>query len=54
VSGRRFVCGSRAEVATVCVLSRGFSAEELRDARAAAVFESIEELRERLDKTALG
>jgi HAD superfamily hydrolase (TIGR01509 family) len=44
----------RAGVETVCVLTGGFSEQELRDAGAAAVFESIEELRARLDETPLG
>jgi hypothetical protein len=35
------------------VLTGGFSEQELRDAGAAVVFESIEELRERLDETPL-
>ncbi len=32
---------------------RGFSEQELREAGAAAVFESVEELRRRLDETPL-
>ena len=40
-----------AGVRTVCLLTGGFSAAELRDAGAAAVFESLDELRERLDET---
>ena len=44
----------RARIETVCVLTGGFSAAELQDAGAAAVFESIGELRERLDETPLG
>ena len=44
---------ARANIETVCVLTGGFSTEELRDAGAAAVFESIQELRERLDETPL-
>ncbi len=43
----------KAGVATVCVLTGGFSADELRQAGAAAVYESIQELRERLDETPL-
>jgi len=43
----------RAGVETVCVLTGGFSAAELEDAGAAAVFESVSELRERLDETPL-
>jgi phosphoglycolate phosphatase len=37
----------------VAVLTGGFSAAELRDAGAVAVFESIEELSEALDETPL-
>jgi HAD superfamily hydrolase (TIGR01549 family) len=43
----------KAGVATVCVMTGGFSADELREAGAVAVYESIEELRERLDETPL-
>jgi hypothetical protein len=35
-------------------MSGGFSEAELRDAGAAAVFESVAELLERLDETRLG
>jgi HAD superfamily hydrolase (TIGR01509 family) len=42
-----------AGVPTVCVLTGGFSEQELRDAGAASVFESIAELAERLDETPL-
>ncbi len=41
-------------VATVAVRTGGFSIEELREAGAANVFESIEELRQRLAETPLG
>ena len=44
----------KAGVETICVLTGGFSEQELRDAGAAAVFESIEELRRRLGETPLG
>jgi HAD superfamily hydrolase (TIGR01549 family) len=44
----------KAGVPTICVLTGGFSEAELRDAGAACVFESIDELRERLDETPLG
>jgi HAD superfamily hydrolase (TIGR01509 family) len=44
----------RAGVPTLAVLTGGFSAAELRDAGAARVFESVAELRARLDETALG
>ena len=43
----------KAGLETVCVISGGFSEQELRDAGAAAVFESVEELRKRLDETPL-
>jgi HAD superfamily hydrolase (TIGR01549 family) len=42
-----------AGVPTIAVLTGGFAESELREAGAAAVFESIDELRERLDSTAL-
>jgi HAD superfamily hydrolase (TIGR01509 family) len=44
---------ARAGVATVTVLTGGFSAQELTEAGAAAVFESVAELCERLDETGL-
>ena len=44
----------KAGVETVCVITGGFSEQELRDAGAAGVFESVEELRRRLDETRLG
>ena len=43
----------RAGIQTVAVLTGGFSEQELLDAGAACVFESIEELRERLSETPL-
>jgi HAD superfamily hydrolase (TIGR01549 family) len=43
----------KAGVETVCVITGGFSEQELRDAGAAAVFESVEELRRRLAETPL-
>jgi hypothetical protein len=36
------------------VVTGGFSESELRQAGACAVFESVEELRQRLDETPLG
>ena len=42
-----------ARIASVAVLTGGFSEEELREAGAAAVFESLDDLRERLDETPL-
>ena len=49
-------CHAAAEagVETIAVLTGGFSAEELREAGAMAVFESIDELRLRLSETPLG
>jgi HAD superfamily hydrolase (TIGR01509 family) len=43
----------RAEVPTRAVLSGGFSEQELRDAGAIEVYESVAEMRERLDETEL-
>jgi HAD superfamily hydrolase (TIGR01509 family) len=43
----------RAGIETIAVLTGGFSPEELRDAGAAMVFESIEELRGKIDETPL-
>jgi HAD superfamily hydrolase (TIGR01549 family) len=47
------VAAERAGIQTVAVLTGGFSEAELRDAGAVVVFESIAELRERLDETPL-
>ena len=44
---------ARADVKTIAVLTGGFSEAELRDAGAVDVFESLVELRERLDSTPL-
>jgi HAD superfamily hydrolase (TIGR01509 family) len=43
----------RAGVATIAVVTGGFAEQELTDAGAAAVFESVDELRKRLDETSL-
>jgi len=43
----------RAGVDTICVLTGGFSEQELRDAGAVAVYGSVEELTRRLDETPL-
>ena len=43
----------RAGIGTIAVLTGGFSADELREAGAAEVYRSVEELREHLDETAL-
>ena len=44
----------RAGIETVAVITGGFAEQELRDAGAVAVFESIEDLRGHLDETPLG
>jgi HAD superfamily hydrolase (TIGR01549 family) len=44
----------RAGLETIGVLTGGFSDQELRDAGCSVVFESIEELRKRLDETPFG
>ena len=46
--------GKRAGVETIAVLTGGFSEQELLDAGAACVYESIDELRRSLDETPLG
>jgi HAD superfamily hydrolase (TIGR01549 family) len=43
----------RAGIETVCVMTGGFSEQELRDAGAVAVFESLDDLRERRGETPL-
>jgi HAD superfamily hydrolase (TIGR01509 family) len=45
---------AKAGLPTVAVITGGWSEQELRDHGAAAVFESLAELRERLDETPLG
>jgi HAD superfamily hydrolase (TIGR01509 family) len=45
---------ARAGLETICVITGGWSAQELLDAGAAAVYGSIEELTDRLDETPLG
>jgi HAD superfamily hydrolase (TIGR01549 family) len=44
---------SAAGVPAVCVITGGFARAELEEAGAAAVYESVEELREKLDETPL-
>ncbi|MGZ4165172.1 MAG: HAD family hydrolase [Solirubrobacteraceae bacterium] len=44
----------RAGVSTLAVVTGGFAEQELREAGAAGVFESVAELLERLDETSLG
>jgi phosphoglycolate phosphatase len=41
-------------VPTICVLTGGWSRQELLEAGAAAVYDSVHELRERLDETPFG
>ena len=41
------------DVPTIAVLTGGFSEAELRDAGAVAVFESVQQLRARVDETPL-
>lgn len=43
----------KAGVETVCVITGGWSKQELREAGAIAVFESVDELRQRLEETPL-
>jgi HAD superfamily hydrolase (TIGR01549 family) len=45
---------AKAGLETVCVITGGWSAQELRDYGAAEVFESLVALREHLDETPLG
>lgn len=45
---------ANAGVETICVITGGWSRQELLEAGAAAVFESVDELRERLGDTPLG
>jgi HAD superfamily hydrolase (TIGR01509 family) len=44
----------KAGIEAIAVVTGGWSEQELRDAGAAAVFESVDELRKRLDETPLG
>ncbi len=44
---------SKAGVETLCVITGGWSKQELREAGALAVFESVDELRRRLEETPL-
>ncbi|HET7856980.1 MAG TPA: HAD hydrolase-like protein [Gaiellaceae bacterium] len=43
-----------AGIETICVVTGGWWEQELRDAGAVAVFESVQELRQRLDETPFG
>jgi HAD superfamily hydrolase (TIGR01549 family) len=45
---------AKAGIETVCLITGGWSEQELRDAGAAAVFESVDDLRSRLDETPFG
>jgi HAD superfamily hydrolase (TIGR01509 family) len=44
---------SKAGVETLCVITGGWSKQELREAGAIAVFESVDELRQRIEETPL-
>lgn len=44
---------SRAGIETICVITGGFSEQELHESGAVAVFESVVELRKHLDETPL-
>jgi phosphoglycolate phosphatase-like HAD superfamily hydrolase len=44
----------KAEIPTLAVLTGGFGEDELREAGAAEVFESVDSLRKKLDDTPLG
>jgi HAD superfamily hydrolase (TIGR01509 family) len=44
----------KAGIETICVITGGFSEQELREAGAVAVFESVEELWKRLEETPFG
>jgi HAD superfamily hydrolase (TIGR01509 family) len=45
---------AKAGLETICVITGGWSEQELRDHGAVAVFDSLVELRERLEETSLG
>jgi phosphoglycolate phosphatase-like HAD superfamily hydrolase len=47
------IAAGRADVASIAVRTGGFSEVELREAGAAQVYDSLVELRENLDATAL-
>ena len=47
------LAAGRAGIETLAVLTGGFSEDELREAGAAAVFRSVQELRSRLEETSL-
>ena len=47
------LAAGRAGIGTLAVLTGGFSEDELREAGAAAVFRSVQELRSRLEETSL-
>lgn len=47
------IAAAKVKLPTLAVRTGGFSPDELRDAGAAEVFESLEELREQLDRTPL-
>ena len=53
-SGWDVEAAAKAGVETICVITGGWSEQELRDAGAAAVFDSMPHLLERIDETPLG
>jgi HAD superfamily hydrolase (TIGR01549 family) len=52
-TGWDVLAARKAGLETICLTTGGWSKQELRDAGAAAVYDSIEELRENLDNTPL-
>ena len=52
-SGWDIDAAAKAEIETICVITGGWSEQELRDRGAVAVFESLVELRQQLDATPL-
>jgi HAD superfamily hydrolase (TIGR01509 family) len=45
---------AKAGIETICVVTGGWSEQELREAGAVAVFDSVDDLRQRVDETPLG
>ncbi len=52
-SGWDIDAAANARIETICVITGGWSAQELRDRGAVAVFDSLDELRRHLDETPL-
>ena len=50
-SGRAIDAAANAYIETICVITGGWSKQELRDCGAVAVFESLVDLRDHLDET---